>query len=219
MENELHQWKELVGSRRAQFYELNYFNTMQLLTLRRELDRITSTKVSPDILALLHSISTEITPAIVTDALHHATQTVPTPPLELKDSDEEMNSESPLIERPVSDDKLSETSKPKKNNHLPTIAEEDLSEEQREIIANIAQRLYCSSQLVLMGIEKNGKDFDRYDLEKWCSSNLDLLDKNEEESSDEESYGYQSSDSDDSEQENQQFKYSTSMCLKYLVKR
>jgi hypothetical protein len=192
---------------------------MQLLTLRRELGKTkddASIKVSPEVLALLHSISTEISPAIVTDAVCSATTTVTTPPLELNDSEEE---ESLLSERPGSDEESSPSAKPLKNKCIPTITEGDLTESQREIMANIAHRLNCSKQLVLICIEKHqGKDFDRYDLEKWCSHNLDLLDESEEESSsDEDSYSSRSSESDDSEQEDQQFKHSSSFATAAIV--
>ena len=42
MEHELANWKEEVTQKRGDFYELNYFTTLQLLTLRRELGVIKS---------------------------------------------------------------------------------------------------------------------------------------------------------------------------------
>ena len=74
MEDELNEWKELVKTRRKEFYELNYFNTMQLLSLRRELGSLKESEckanVSPEVLLLLQSISTKITPVAVTSAVY-----------------------------------------------------------------------------------------------------------------------------------------------------
>ena len=74
MEDELNEWKELIMIRRKEFYELNYFNTMQLLSLRRELGSLKESEckanVSPEVLILLQSISTKITPAAVTSAVN-----------------------------------------------------------------------------------------------------------------------------------------------------
>ena len=67
MEHELICWKEEVTQKRGDFYELNYYTTLQLLTLRRELGVIKSkpnsrpVDVTPNVLALLESISTEVT--------------------------------------------------------------------------------------------------------------------------------------------------------------
>ena len=67
MEQELTTWKEEVTQKRGDFYELNYFTTLQLLTLRRELGVIKSKPnagpavITPNVLALLASISTQVT--------------------------------------------------------------------------------------------------------------------------------------------------------------
>ena len=65
MEEELQAWEDQVWQTREQYYELNYYTTLQLLTLRKELGRLKSsgqlcTQISPHVLALLECISTEI---------------------------------------------------------------------------------------------------------------------------------------------------------------
>lgn len=71
MEDELKMWNKEVSLAQKEFYELNYYTTPQLLVLRRELGRIRSLgKVSQpsqhaQAMALLQSISTEITPTAV----------------------------------------------------------------------------------------------------------------------------------------------------------
>ena len=67
MEHELILWKEEVVQKRGDFYGLNYFTTLQLLTLRKELGVIKSkprsgpADVTPNVLSLLESVSTHVT--------------------------------------------------------------------------------------------------------------------------------------------------------------
>ena len=220
MEDELHQWKDLVGSRRAQFYELNYFNTMQLLTLRRELGKIkddVGIKVSPEVLALLHSISTQISPEEVSDAVG-----LTAAQLMSLDLPEVVENVSNLVEPSVIPEtgttghlsKAVQSPKASFDRNLPTLVEKDLTEKQQEMMANISSRLNCSNQLVLMGIEKlqGIREIDQYDLQRWCVNNLkldDSKDESEDESSDEDSDG-RLSDSDASADEDQHFSYSAS---------
>ena len=67
MEEELQMWEDEVQQARKEYYELNYYTTMQLLTLRKELGKLkisgqphVQTQIKPQILALLESISTKI---------------------------------------------------------------------------------------------------------------------------------------------------------------
>ena len=66
MEHELKTWEEEVTQKRGEFYELNYYTTLQLLSLRKELGVIKSkthcgpADVTPTVLALLESISTRV---------------------------------------------------------------------------------------------------------------------------------------------------------------
>ena len=67
MTQELKNWEEEVALKRRDFYELNYFTTPQLLSLQRNLGVFKSKPrsgphdVTPNVLALLESISTEVT--------------------------------------------------------------------------------------------------------------------------------------------------------------
>ena len=68
MEEELRMWEDEVQKARKEYYELNYYTTMQLLTLRKELGKLKTSgqpHVNPHVLALLQSISTEISPPCV----------------------------------------------------------------------------------------------------------------------------------------------------------
>lgn len=232
MEDELYQWKEVVKCRRDDFYELNYFNTMQLLALRRELGKLNrgSHIVSPDVLALLQSISSQVSPQIVSDAVCQITNEVfmrlPEIASESHEDAEmedlpthtgmEMSSISQLLSN---EDKPTEPPKANLNELVPNLTEDDLSETQKEMMANISTRLNCSKQLILTAFEEcPGDENDRYDFENWCFKNLDrdIVDEGSEEENECDSDSEASSDSDDSVAENQHFKYSSSM-LMYIL--
>ena len=66
MEGHLEEWKKQVSDQRDEYYELNYFSTQQLLSLREELGKFksaskTKTDVSSKVMAMLQSISPEMT--------------------------------------------------------------------------------------------------------------------------------------------------------------
>ena len=70
MEEELAEWRVEVEAAREQYYELNYYTTQQLLILRNKLGELRdplkiSSSVSPSVLALLHSISNDISASMV----------------------------------------------------------------------------------------------------------------------------------------------------------
>ena len=220
MENELQQWKELVTRRREEFYELNYFNTVQLLTLRRELGQVTTDSriLSPDVLALLHSISTQVTPKAICSAVCQVTETkeLENAECELKEpvADDSLNvdgvSETKSLNE-VQDEVHMEVGQQQSATLKPTLTEDDLSEEQKEIMANISSRLNCSNLLVLKAFEEcSGKENDRYDFIEWCTDNLDIDESLEDKSIEADSDSGESSDSDDSIAENQNFTYSAS---------
>ena len=80
MEEELQVWEDQVRQTRKQYYELNYYTTLQLLTLRKELGRLKTsgqprahTQINPHVLALLESISTEISSPDVWEAVESVT--------------------------------------------------------------------------------------------------------------------------------------------------
>ena len=71
MKDDLMTWKEEVTNQRQQFYELNYYTTLQLLHLRQELCNM-STSLSSTVLALLSSISPNVQQCNVTEAVQCA---------------------------------------------------------------------------------------------------------------------------------------------------
>ncbi len=94
MEDELSEWKKMVKERRHDFYELNYFSTLQLLTLRKELGTIKNSEriravVPPNVIALLQSISSQITSDLVCDVVHGVASVPITEVMETKDGVED----------------------------------------------------------------------------------------------------------------------------------
>lgn len=205
MEDELKKWKELVKGIREQFYELNYFNTMQLLVLRRELGKLKrgSHIVSPDVLALLVSISSQISPQGIFNVVHHVTENVLMGPSEVGDAGEmEVTCHTPDELMPGAVVQLTTEPESLENENESGLTEEDLSEAQKEMLTNISNRLNCSKKLVLMAFEEcPGDENDQYDFRLWCIENMDrdILDgdtDNEERDLDTDSEG--ESDSDES---------------------
>lgn len=217
MEDELYVWKELVKMRREEYYELNYFNTMQLLSLRRELGRLKvsehTANVSPEVLALLQCISTKITPAVVSGAVCRVIEeSIPEPLREVSeepcDVEEEGGTKTPDVTLFVE-----EAPEANINKHL---TEDDLQKQQKEILANVYSRLNCSKQLILKAFEElSEEDPDRFDIERWCAKKLDddeFRDFGDNESSDssDSDDDISSESSDDSIEEDHKFEYSSS---------
>lgn len=82
MEKELQIWEEEVQQVRNKYYELNYYTTLQLLALCKELGRLKTfsqshfcTEISPHILALLESISAEMSSPYIWEAVTGRQQT------------------------------------------------------------------------------------------------------------------------------------------------
>lgn len=221
MEDELCQWKDKVRCRREEFYELNYFNTMQLLALRRELGKLNlgSQVVSPDVLALLQSISSQVSPQIVSGAVCQVTDkrlAQLAGDVQCEEAEMEPVFDMPALDVEMSDHissaaKPTELPKSDRNKQLPNLTEDDLNETQKEIMLNISSRLDCSKRLVLMAFEEcPGEENGQYDYLQWCSENLDRDIGSDDEGS-ELSSDSEVSTEDESETEDRQFKYSSSM--------
>ena len=191
MEEELQEWKITVKCRRDEFYELNYYTTLQLLTLRKELgglkdvDQATAT-VHRNVLALLHSISPVVNSSIVSNAVctvlaADASGAVAEPALAEGDPgemDEVFTASSLVQEIQSSANELLQSTHVDASNSapiakpLPTLTEDILTVEQKEIMANICNRLNCSKQLVLRCFEECSAE-DNYDYQKWCNERLE----------------------------------------------
>ncbi|XP_064404373.1 E3 ubiquitin-protein ligase RNF213-like isoform X3 [Halichondria panicea] len=81
LERDMVTWKQIMESARDKYYELNYFTTLQLLQLRKELGILSQTstnhKVEYNILMLLKSVSPQVSSRVVIDSLQAAAQPEP----------------------------------------------------------------------------------------------------------------------------------------------
>ena len=233
MEEELSKWEEDVKSQRDSFYELNYYTTLQLLTLRRELGRLkTPSKglsIFPEVLALLRSISTQVHPSHVINAVNQVLEAAKKPePV----PSEELPPDLPVgvDEESVFDEAAStgqDAEQPEEDNASAeehAFSEEDLSEELKGYVTTISFRINCSRKLVLKAFEVLGQDLTRLDYERWCDENLEEYKFEEDVSSDEESSGSESdsesSDGTSSDSEDEQFSYvpgNTWLCTGHSV--
>jgi hypothetical protein len=222
MEEELSKWEDDVKGQRDSFYELNYYTTVQLLTLRRELGKLKdsskSASISPEVLALLQSISSEVSDSHVSGALNEVLvepKREPEPAVAM-----EMHPDSPdkaeagniaEVSLSAADDVSGDVDplEPKEDgdtDQAPMLSEDDLSEELRGYVATISFRFSYSRQLVLKAIEVLGKDSTQIDYEKWCVENDDNYSfegqeasSDEDSESDSDSSGTTSSDDEDNE--------------------
>ncbi len=222
MEDELSEWKKMVKDKRRDFYELNYFSTFQLLTLRKELGTIKNSErsravVPPNVIALLQSISSQITSNLVCDVVHGVASVPITEVMEAEDvveDDVPFNAVSLMDEIIASADQQT-SAKSTVSYDLPNLTENDLSHAEKVIMEYIIQRLSCSKLLILKALETyrdKGGEWDRYDIQTWCNSNANnfVFDDEEGDFADEEgseSEGSYSSDSD-SVRSNEEFTYS-----------
>ncbi len=80
MEKELKEWETTVRKSRDQFYNLNNYTTLQLLTLRESLGQLkdpahaSTATIDPSVLALLQSISSELSADGVRDVVYQVSQ-------------------------------------------------------------------------------------------------------------------------------------------------
>ena len=209
MEQELTNWKEEVTQKRGEFYELNYYTTLQLLTLRRELGVIKSkpntgpAAVTPNVLALLESISNQVTAphihAIVQSVISDSIRSVASAPSVSTQGGASIvlpSLSSPAVfgaassKRPSASSRgepslaqelfssaerqtSSRTEDMKVDVELPKISEDKLSQEQRGMMQDLINQYEFPCQLVLKAFEVCKKNVVKYDIENWCIENLD----------------------------------------------
>ena len=183
MEKELSEWNDNVFNARQKFCELNYFTTIQLVTLRRELgvlnDPLSACEILPSVLVLLQSISSEVNSKNVREVVQNVVspfsginKMIPS------SSDDTENVSFPNDKDPVYDEKIS------CSNDNPTLSEDELTPEQEEIMIYIIAKISCSKLLVLKAFEEcKGKDMNKFRYLKWCNDHTDSYKFSEDEES------------------------------------
>jgi hypothetical protein len=204
MEEELFKWEEDVKGQRDSFYELNYYTTVQLLTLRRELGKLKhsskNVSISPEVLVLLQSISSQVSDSHVIGAVKKVlVEAEREPSVEIPDSPDKVKVGN--VAEVLSEDEDPLKPKDSDTKQSPVFLEDELSEELRGYITTISSRFNWPRQLMLKAIEVLGKDSTQIDYERWCANNEDNYSfKGQEASSDEEESDADSG-SDDKDQE------------------
>lgn len=216
MEIELDTWKDSVHNARQEFYELNYYTTVQLLTLRRELSmERTPSDVAPNVLFLLQSISSQVTSSNVREVVSNVVTCMPPsyfPPESTMQSD---TAKAQMLQPETEKVVLRDYTKEHKTfSDMPELTEEDLTKDEIKILTYVVRALECSKFLVLKAFEEfrgSNEVMDRYDYRGWCNENLEKFEFEDESFSDsEDEDDAMSMSSSDSELENtdQKFVYS-----------
>ena len=225
METELQKWKDEVKRARKAFYELNYYTTLQLLSLRSELGKLKhldscQTVIDPTIQALLHSISPEIATSSIIVAVQNLASVMQNRG-PLSQTGASVNSPSSSTNTVLRDklevdescsnvvtDILASVDTQTDIPSLPEapqakLTQEDLSDTQKEIFANLTGYGGFHPQLVLTALEKYKED--RYKINHWCMENADTFNFPEEENQEDEGLGDQELESDESESGGENF--------------
>ena len=195
MEHELEKWKEELKTMREQYYELNYYTTLQLLILRRELGLIKSQPsavLKPNVVTLLRSISLQISSIEASQVVHSVTSSVnqalpsAVPELSPKASlDVASNIESshapesvvacnkPSLSKEVLASADVQVSMDTRKRDLPKFSVESLTDDQAVIMTYCQDKLGFSRVLVLKAFEECGGDAPTFDVQNWCVENAD----------------------------------------------
>ncbi len=174
MQTDLVEWKKALRRARREFYNLNYFTTVQLLTLRRELspEKGDHSSIPPGVLFLLHSISRKVDSRGVRQLVKNVLTATATSPSTLKLPPQQGNEAAAPVNQLkakilVVDDSLKVTSK---DSDMPELTENELKDEQRGILQYVIKKINCSKTLVLKAFELNkGENMDKFDYRDWCS--------------------------------------------------
>lgn len=205
MEDELAEWKETVKSKREDYYELNYFTTLQLLALRRELGRVFNSNqvatVSPDVLALLQSVSSHVTAKEISCVCGELATEPFSVSMDYSLMETEEIEDAETFSASAPDDTVPSSHLPSSKLNEPSFAVEELTEEEKEMMATICSRIDCSEKLVVRAFKEcPGEDNNIRDYLKWCN---DRLFEDAESESEEQETQESSSDEDSSESESE----------------
>ena len=219
LDDQLVKWKKSVDTAREEYYELNYFTTLQLLELRRELGRLAQPTgatpvLKPSVLMLLKSVSPHVSSKVVSESLlaaQHEQEATPmdkeepeeidpqTPPTKSRVAGAVMDVNAPTPKRPVpASPKASPSAKPL----LPTLTYEELDEKQKAVYITCINFYGYSASHVLRAFQECEQNPSVYDIEEWCEANEDesSTDQQEEPSQEfMEDVTYETDDSDTEE--------------------
>ena len=188
MEEDLDSWEKEVKKSRSHHYELNYYTTLQLLRLRKELGLVHSnpTKlVDPQILALLESISPKVTSSSVQNVISSLEKELLDLRLIVPEENTTVEPTDIAITEDLSDAPLKNTElhtatsaavemqpspslSPVSRSDKPELSEEDLTDSQKKIFTDLVEYQQYSKLLVLRAFEQLPPNSNQYDIQDWC---------------------------------------------------
>ncbi len=187
LERDIIAWKRIVESAREKHYELNYFTTLQLLQLRKELGILSKTgtnhKVEPNVLMLLKSVSPQVSSRVVIDSLQAVAQHPET--MDGEGGEEAIpvankvsaNSENKAIQLdctlPITNLSIPEVL-PSVKLLMPTLTFEVLNNSQKSTYTTLVDGMNYSKAHVLKAFQEC-QDGDYFAIETWCDTNEDLF--------------------------------------------
>ena len=182
MEQRLCSWNEEVVQARKGFYELNYFTTIQLLMLRKDMVQVkapdTPCLISPSALTLLQSVSADVNMDGVCNVVHRLCG-------QHFDFEEVLGSTQQYADSSTysAEQSMSATILASIDEHTSAISvampivygcdETTLSVEQMEIITSLTEQFNFHEKLILKAIQECGDDY--HECLNWCSENDGLL--------------------------------------------
>ena len=222
MEEDLNSWEKKVKKSRSRHYELNYYTTLQLLRLRKELGLVhqNPTKVvDPQILALLESISPAVTSSNVQGIIGSLQRQLINLQLQAEDSEENTQTEpaditttedlsgsTELHTASRASTEVQPTSRLSsvKPSDRPQLTENDLNDDQKKIFTDLVEYKKYIKLLVLKAFEQLPTESNLYDIQDWCDkkdSEYNFEDEEEEEEAATSSDEYYTTDSGSDDEE------------------
>ena len=198
MEEDLKDWRDAIRHQRNNFYHLNYFTTQQLLSLREELGCFKEGRadrpIKPEIMALLQSVSLDITPQNVKDSLFNIIAILGEQTALDESSEEYVKAIQDSVTHKANryneslKSNLADSIKPSiqfnkrtlsatqvlKNIVLnddipePQLSIDELTDNQKSILANVKQNYNLRTKHVLLAFDRCAKANDEEVVAEWC---------------------------------------------------
>ena len=200
MEKDLEDWKRELSLHRNQFYELNYFTTPQLLSLREELGqfkgiKISSKPVKQEVMTLLQCISRHLS----SDSVKNEVQTVNgilaeqklqeqfshssdyEPPARLPGMDHNMSIPAAELYTETIENRAASIPATKLVTEIlqtlsgpqPKLTDKNLTDKQKAIIDNLKELSGFPRKLILLAFERCAKPDIEEAVMSWCNDNQD----------------------------------------------
>lgn len=180
MQNDMQRWKDDVKESRKEFYELNNFTTTQLVLLRRELGKLKvdcKAPISPRVMLLLQSISTELSNDAVKETMANLFMEMPLNETGLKsngldehfkEKDAHNCTDQSLVHhisiKMLPEERIKHTKQDAKHVHSMDTTK---CEKESEIYIMLTNLYGFDSSLALEAIDKCGED--QYTALEWCN--------------------------------------------------